>query len=1106
MVTLSRSNAETEAVNLSPTQRVAKLPGIRGTVLRTASVAALWATLAGSQPVLAQSQAATIRFDLPAQSLGSALRAFGQTANQPIIFSEQAVHGKLSRPLRGVASVDDGLRRLISGSGLVMSRTRSGVLVLGPAPASIGPTPAPAPEQSTEELASTPLSQLLVTGSRIRRTDPNTVAPVTVITADDLNDFGFTQFGDLLNQSTSNAPSMPVATTQGLPVLTGGRQSPNLFNLGPGRTLTLVNGRRTVTSASSLADRAVDANLIPSGLVQRVEIVQAGGAAVYGSDAIAGVVNYVLKTDFEGLELDAQYGQAAQGDYPQPALRLTGGRNFADGRANISVNLEWSKSGALREGDRAFTASAPRLVTNPLNLSATDGRPPTILVTNAHLWAYNRNGVIFANPGLSLPNLLSVNGAPAQISADGLTIAPYNPGVIQGGGAVAVGGDGLDTRDLSSLAAGVERFAGALTGRFDLNDHLKLSSEFIYGETQAAEPYGTQSILRWVSGSAASGQGSIAFTRDNPFLSAAQVSTLSAASPTFAAGGPLYLSRFMDILPTRERRNLARSGRALVALDGDFSAADRQFYWNLAASRSRTEGKQAVWAPNTQHMAAALNAVRNVSGQIVCAINADATTANDDPACAPLNPFGQTTASQAARAYVSALSGATYVNVHDDLLASVGGDLVRLPAGKAQFSLVYEHRRESSRYTPFAADQAGLLFSGTRTPQASGQYSTNEYSGELLVPLLGDGFGPDIIERLEFSGSYRLVDHSLAGREEVWGTGLRLQTRYGLSLRASRSRNFRAPTLDQQFAPASQNYGFIGNDPCDADHITGGSNPAVRLKTCQALFAAHPEYGPLASFQDPAENTSITAVTTGGNPDLGNETSHTTTWGLVFQPSYVPGLMVSADRVEVELRNGLSSFSPASFLTVCYDSDPQPAEFCGAFTRDAAGTVVTARQTTFNAGLLQYRGEVYNASYRFPLGAAWDRDFGTLELAGEATHTTRYVTSVTGFDRTVSDGSASAPDWRIRLDARYSRGPLRLVYSLNYLPRTQSAVTDTIETTPYPVIAANVVQTVSAQYDFGRVTLRGGVINLADEAPSFPLRGYGDIIGRRWFLGLRARY
>ena len=113
---------------------------------------------------------------------------------------------------------------------------------------------------------------------------------------------------------------------------------------------------------------------------------------------------------------------------------------------------------------------------------------------------------------------------------------------------------------------------------------------------------------------------------------------------------------------------------------------------------------------------------------------------------------------------------------------------------------------------------------------------------------------------------------------------------------------------------------------------------------------------------------------------------------------------------------------------------------------------------------------------------------------------------MTGFDSTVSDGSASAPDWRVRMDARYSRGPLRLAYSVSYLPRTKSAVTDTIETTPYPVIAANALHTVSAQYDFGRLTLRGGVLNLTDKSPSFPLRTYGDIVGRRWFLGLKARY
>jgi len=1081
----------------------ASIPNARRPRFTTA--AAVAALLVATAPGVARAQDATVRFDLPTQGLGSALRAFGQRANQPIIFSEPAVRGKLSRSVRGNLGVEDALRRLIAGNGLTVNRTGAGVLVVSVAPPPPAEAAAPSPPSQAEDDGAA-VSQLVVTGSRIRRTDPETVAPVTITGPEDLNDRGFTQFGDLLNQSTSNSPSLPITTTQGLPVLTGGRQPPNLFNLGPGRTLTLVNGRRMVTSSSGLGDRAVDANLIPAGLVQRVEIVQGGGAAVYGSEAIAGVVNYVLKTDFEGAEFNAQYGQSARGDYPQTSLRFTGGRNLAGERGNVAIDLEWSRTGMLTEFDRPFTAQARRFVTNPLNTGPSDGQPPTVAVPNTRLWYYNRGGVLFTSQTAATANLLNVNGAPAQISADGLGLLPYDTGAIQGLGSTAVGGDGLDTRLLSSLAARVERRTAAVVGHYDLTPDVRLSAELIVGDGRTVEPYGTQSIVRVVSGSIAAGQGPIVFTRDNPFLTPGQVATLSAASPAFAAGGPLYLSKFLDILPSRERTNRATSGRALVSLDGDFTKGDRRFYWSAAFSRSRTEGQQSVWAPYTQHLNDALNAVRDGSGRIVCAINADAVTANDDPACAPLNPFGEAKASDAARTYVAARSGADYVNVHDDLLVSLGGDLTRLPGGAAQFSLAYEHRRESARFTPFAADQAGLLFSGVKTLPEAGQYHTNEYSGELLVPVLGGQFAPRGVERLELTGSYRIVRDSRAGREAVWGAGARLRTTFGLGLRASRSRNFRAPTLDQQFAPTTVGITFIGADPCDADRINSGPNPAVRLANCQAEFAAHPGYGPLAAFQDPAENTSITAVTTSGNPDLRNETSHTVTWGLVFQPSHIAGLTVSADRIEIDLRDGLSNFSPASYLATCYDNAPQPVSACQTFSRDASGTVVTARQSTFNAGVVQYRGEVYSASYRFPLGALLDRDLGSLELAAEATHTSRYLTSVTGQDRTHLEGTISAPAWRTRLDARYSRGPLRLTWSAYWLPRSKSAYTDTIETTQYPVLAANIQHSVSASYDLGKLTLRGGVSNLTDAAPSFPSRSYGDIIGRRWFLGLRARF
>ena len=207
----------------------------------------------------------------------------------------------------------------------------------------------------------------------------------------------------------------------------------------------------------------------------------------------------------------------------------------------------------------------------------------------------------------------------------------------------------------------------------------------------------------------------------------------------------------------------------------------------------------------------------------------------------------------------------------------------------------------------------------------------------------------------------------------------------------------------------------------------------------------------------------------------------------MFQPDYIPGLTFSADRVEVDLTGGLSSFTPASFAATCHDSSPQPADICATFVRNAQGHIIQARQTPFNAGLVIYRGEVYNLSYRFPIGRFFgDADFGALELAAEATHTTRLQTSVTGFDRSRSDGAQSTPDWRSRFDVRYSRGPLRLFHSVYYLPTVKASFADTIETNPIPLIKANYTHTVSGQYDFRNFTFRAGINNLTDEMPSFP--------------------
>lgn len=942
------------------------------------------------------------------------------------------------------------------------------------------------------------VEEIVVTGSRIRRAEVNTEAPVTVVDQQTIVDRGFVQAGQVLNQITSMAVMVPQSDGSGSEA-GDGRQYPNLFGLGTGRTLTLVNGRRFVTSSAG-GDRVVDTNTIPTGLIERVDVVQAGGAAVYGSDAIAGVVNYVLKDSFEGVELDAQYGVSSRGDYSQPALRGTFGKNFAEGRGNVAVNVEWSKSDPLYDYDRPRSRLGRLTVTNPANTGPNDGIPALKEIFDARFWEFNANGVLFNSAPAPNARFLGYNGTPLQFNANG-DLVPFNPGLIQAAPPFAEGGEGLRYGELASLYAGVERFNTNLIGHYDITDRIKLSGEFMYAKVRGRDPYNAV-VSNTVLNPRGSGSAVIALNRDNPYLSDQARSILGAGGP------PIFLSKFWtDLVPTRERVNTTETYRGLVSLDGDFDFADRNFYWSTSFSRAQSEGSSTGWGVDNVKFANAIEAVRNSAGNIVCGINADATTANDDWACGPINPFGQGTVGQQARGYVSVLTGEKFLNTQDNFLATLGGDLVELPAGAAKFSVAYEYRREEAKFSPYEADRLGLTGPGVPVESTSAAYHTNEFSAELLVPLIGGDFSVPLVRSLDVNGAYRRVNNSIAGKENIWSAGVQWGVVEGFSLRGSRSRNFRAPTLDQLFKPSRTALASTGNNPCDADRIAGGPNPAVRLANCQALFAANPGYGPLEGFQDPSENFSNALVTTGGNRDLRNEISDTTTYGFVFQPTFVPGLTVIFDRIEIDLTDGLSLFEPEQFMATCFDSVVMPADVCATFTRNEQGHVVTALETTYNAGQVTYRGEVYDINYRFPIGRYFDdRDLGELELGIQATHTSKHETSVTGFDLLREDGTTKIPEWVGRFDARYARGPFRATYQLQYLHDAKVDLSDTIEAKPVPDVKANVRHNVSAQYNFGAYTIRGGVTNLTDEEPSYPTRNYGDILGRQYYVGLNARF
>ena len=218
-------------------------------------------------------------------------------------------------------------------------------------------------------------------------------------------------------------------------------------------------------------------------------------------------------------------------------------------------------------------------------------------------------------------------------------------------------------------------------------------------------------------------------------------------------------------------------------------------------------------------------------------------------------------------------------------------------------------------------------------------------------------------------------------------------------------------------------------------------------------------------------------------------------------------MLLTADRIQINLHDALQQFTVQNFLDTCFDSTVQPASICNTFTRTAQGFLDTGLAEYFNAGYLNYRGETYKADYVLPLERIFSgREWGTLKFSIDATHNSLLAESVTGFDYTAYQGTIAEPSWVSRFDLRYAIGHLRLLYSIYHLPTALIGPGANVTNSPVPYnVASNSVQSISGEYDFHQVTFRAGIQDIGDSLPSFPTRSYGDIVGRQFFVGIHAK-
>ncbi|MBL44792.1 MAG: TonB-dependent receptor [Sphingomonadaceae bacterium] len=798
---------------------------------------------------------------------------------------------------------------------------------------------------------------IIVTGSRIRRANRDTLEPSIVVGSDQIEERGLTNVGEVLEDQPAFGPpsSNPVGTQSGS--FGSGQSFINFFGLGSQRTLTLVNSRRYVSSNTAsifgpvAAGSQVDLNTIPTLMVDRIETIAVGGAPIYGADAIAGTVNIILKDRFEGIRFDAQMGLAEEGDAREYRLGAMAGTSFADGRGNVVAAVEYNKTEGLLYTDRERTAqglfyAAPIDPNSPFdNVIINDRRIPILSEFGAPTIA----DII---PGFGA-DFTDANGNTLVFDANG-NLIPLDFGtrhnVVN-----SSGGNGFSLVPLTNLLSPVERYLGAISASYDVTNSITAFLEGQYANSKGTELRSQPVYNTWLFGDAGDPDGNLIIPLSNPFLSDEARATIGAQLP--AGQDFFYLGRANTDLISGLGSSTVEVYRIAGGLRGDFFLGSRNLNWEVSGvyGRSRTEGRSRELVQQ--------NFENALAGCPAGAAASPVQTVNST--CAPFNPFGNQN-SQAVADYITTIADPTAVNKQYDFIATIGGDLINLWSGFVGFSIGYEHRKETADFDP------GVFFFGQPDPSdpsaprsqfgrsipidpVSGSYNTDEVFGELQIPIVSPSMNVPLVHLLEAKGAIRYVDHSLTGGDVTWTAGGRWKPVEDITFRGNFTRSIRAPAITELFNPNSAIF-TTADDPCDARFINSGPNPAQRQANCAADGLPTNFTSNIVDF--------TTRGSLSGNTGLENETADSWTVGAVFTPTFAPGLTLSVDYVDIALEGAIQSVDAEGTLEACYDSNNFPDPACDRIDRDAAGQVEFIRTGYLNVASYDYQGVIADLRWK----------------------------------------------------------------------------------------------------------------------------------------------
>ena len=803
------------------------------------------------------------------------------------------------------------------------------------------------------------VEEIVVTGSRIVRNGYDTPTPVTVIGEADLQASGRSNVADFVNELPSVAGSTaPATSNRSISGGTAGISSINLRSLGNNRTLVLLDGKRSV---GSIANGTVDINTFPQALVKNVEIVTGGASSVYGSDAVSGVVNFILDRKYTGVKGSVEAGETTYGDDRSWLGTLTIGQPFADGRGHFLINGEMSRRDGIFGVPRQWAEKGWYMVQNPA-YAAGNGQAQYMPTSQAGMAVMTPGGIItsvgFRNANGTITQRTNTALQGNYFGGNGV-VNQFNYGAV--GGQWTVGGDWKQGQSYDRTSLEPESNRDGLFTRlsFDVADNLNVFAEASYNKNEAYQWGGTNSD-----------KGSVVIRADNAFIPdevAAQLAEMGAYQ--------FNLGTSNSDIPTRITDNKREVQRYVLGFEGSFDVGAQGFKWDGYYQKGITDAHEGLYVYNTQRLAWAQDAIE-VNGQIVCRATANGVAGAEG--CVPFNRMGVGVNDPSAVDY---FMGSPYrkQKFEQDVAA-------------INFSTSVDNPWFKPIGVAFGAEHRVEKISGSVDPQYSngwafgnflvtdGKYDVTEAYVELSVP---------ITDTLEFTGAARGTDYSESGYVTTWKTGLGWSPFDDLKLRITKSRDIRAPNLQELFQAGQRRTNFISN-PYQND---------LSMRFTE---------------------------TTMGNTDLKPEKADTLGLGLIYRPSFVPGLGFSVDYYDIKINDAISTVVAQDIVDRCFAGITQ---FCGQVsTTDGLSLATTQSDILINNQPLNFvsqraRGLDLEASYSIPMATISDGLEGMLSFRALATHYLEMSSNngVDGnIDRAGQNTSEGPPDWRYRLSATYN--------------------------------------------------------------------------------------